>query len=159
MVGIDIGGVVIVATDHEDTSFWGEKPMQTPAVRDAFRVIAELERLLEGRLHLVTHAGPRIESLSRQWLQHTGFWARTGMDPARLHVVRERPHKAPVCIELGITHFVDDRVDVLAHLTTVRRRHWLVEGGEPAAPADAPMWALRSTSWAQLRRRLLADLA
>lgn len=55
---------------------------------------------------------------------------------------RERPQKAPICAELGITHFIDDRADVLEPMCGIVANRFLF--GPQRAPAVAStrsLWA------------------
>ncbi|WP_051799794.1 hypothetical protein [Catenuloplanes japonicus] len=132
---MDVGGVLVVlAGDDVDTSFFGVRPLETPAMPGAFARLAALTAgRFRGRVHLVSKAGPKVERNTRDWLHHHGFFARTGVPPENVHFVRERRDKAAVCATYGITHFVDDRADVLACLETVPHRYLM--GG-----AEIPDW-------------------
>ncbi len=67
-----------------------------------------------------------------------------------MHFVRERRDKAPVCERLGITHFVDDHLDVLAYLTSVQHRHLFLGGRDEPPGSDVPEWATVTHDWAEL---------
>ncbi len=120
-LGVDIGGVLIDRiNDNTDTSFFGDNYLRTTAVPGAFDAIMELsERRFGGHIHLVSKCGPRVEQKSRDWLAHHDFFRTTGVDPAHLHFCRQRQEKAPICETLGLTHFIDDRLEVLGYLTSV----------------------------------------
>lgn len=153
VLGIDVGGVLVDrVAEGADTSFFGDRPMDTPAVEGAFDAVARLAAgVFEYRVHIVSKAGPKISALTREWLGHTGFFARTGVSPGNLWFVRTRPEKAPICARLGITHFVDDRLDVLAHLTTVEQRYLFTGGlGHHEPPAEIPHWAVPAARWPDL---------
>ena len=124
-LGVDIGGVLIARVDHRsDTSFFGDNYLDTPAVPGA---VAALRRLAEGRfgenVFLVSKGGARTERRTREWLCQNLIYARTGLSPERLHFCRKRHEKAPICEALGITHFVDDRLEVLGYLESVPHRY------------------------------------
>lgn len=152
VLGVDVGGVIVaLAGREEDTSFFGSRPLETPATDGVFEALATLTRTpFAGRVHLVSKAGPKVEANTRDWLAHHDFFARTGVDPANVHFVRERRDKAPVCERLGVTHFVDDRLDVLAYLEMVSHR-FLFTGGTGERPArELPAWVTVVASWAEL---------
>ena len=67
----------------------------------------------------MSKAGPRVQEKTRHWLRHHAFFERTGIPAPNLRFCLERPQKAQHCAELGITHFIDDRADVLGHLEGV----------------------------------------
>lgn len=139
ILGVDLGGVVIGGDGNQDTSFWGRRPMETPQIAGAFSSLQRLHELFAGRVFIVSKAGPRVEALSGQWLEQHGFHDQTGIGADHLNFVRERADKAGVCASLGITHFVDDRLDVLAHLDgVVARRFWFTPPGDAATDASAP---------------------
>ena len=124
-IGIDIGRVIIGAADPSgkaDTSFLSgpeSRAIQTPPTDGAFEGVRALVDRFAGRAWLVSKCGPRIEALTRRWLVTWGFFAQTGLDPDNLRFCRERSEKAEHARKLRLTAFVDDRVDVLAHLEGV----------------------------------------
>ncbi|GAA1594426.1 hypothetical protein [Actinoplanes couchii] len=135
-LGVDVGGVIVaIVPGGEDTSFFGGRYLETPAVDGVFEALAALTAgPFAGRVHIVSKAGPKVAGHTREWMEHHRFFERTGINPAHLHFVRERRDKAPVCRRLGITHFVDDRPDVLACLETVEHRFLF-------RPPETPGWA------------------
>ncbi|GLW30355.1 hypothetical protein [Actinoplanes regularis] len=152
-LGVDVGGVIVMlAGREEDTSFFGSRPLLTPAVTGVFEALATLtEQPFAGRVHLVSKAGPKVAANTRAWLAHHEFFGRTGIPSDHLHFVRERRDKAPVCQRLGVTHFVDDRLDVLAHLETVEHRYLFRGGtGESGTTQTLPHWAVEAHQWAEL---------
>jgi hypothetical protein len=141
VLGLDVGGVVVTLADRDDdTSFFGTRPLETPAVPGVFETLAALSAgPFADRIHLVSKARRKVAANTRAWLAHHRFFERTGISPANLHFVRSRRDKAPVCERLRITHFVDDRVDVLRYLRTVPHRYLFVGGTDPGEwPSDAP---------------------
>lgn len=118
-LGIDIGRVIINGEAGNDTTFFGhddQAAMATPGVPGAFEAITELVDAFEQRAWLVSKCGPKIQRRSMLWLDHHGFWAKTGIDRANVRFCLERRDKAQHATKLGLTHFVDDRWDVHTHL-------------------------------------------
>jgi len=119
-LGVDIGGVIIQPSDDdEDTSFFGEHYLRTPPMPGVFDALATLRG---EEVWLVSKCGESTERRTRDWLAHHDFTARTGIGFDRVLFCRERPDKAPIAARLGLTHFVDDRLEVLGYLTTVPHR-------------------------------------
>jgi hypothetical protein len=120
-LGVDIGGVLIDrVNDDTDTSFFGDNYLHTTAVPGAFDAIKQLsDRRFGSQIHLVSKCGPRVEQKSRDWLAHHDFFRTTGVNPANLHFCRRRQDKAPISETLGLTHFIDDRLEVLGYLKSV----------------------------------------
>jgi hypothetical protein len=126
-IGVDIGRVIIHG-DGADTNFFAhdlDEAMRTPAVGGAFAGVATLVERFDGRVWLVSKCGPKIQARSLAWLDHHEFWAQTGVDRSNVRFCRERPEKAVHARRLGLTHFVDDRLDVLQHLVGLVDRLYL----------------------------------
>lgn len=117
-LGVDIGGVIIENHDvSADTSFMSKNFLSTPATADAF---IELKRLNEGRfkdrVFLVSKCGPSVQSKTRKWLKHNNFYEITGISEDMVHFCLERIEKAEISHSLGLTAFVDDRLEILGYL-------------------------------------------
>ena len=119
-LGIDIGRVLIrPGQGPNDTSFLQgslERALETPPYDGMFETVPLLVQRFGGRAWLVSKAGPRVEDRTRRWLDRHRFWDRTGIPEGQVRFCRDRPGKLPICRELQVTHFIDDRLDVLEHL-------------------------------------------
>ena len=124
ILGVDIGGVIIDrVNDNTDTSFFKDKYLESTAVPGALEAIKRLgaERF-GGRVFLVSKCKAKTEERTRQWLAHRNAYEFLGILPEHVNYCRERQDKAPICKRLGITHFVDDKLEVLSYLTSVENR-------------------------------------
>lgn len=119
ILGIDVGGVLSNFVQYlgSELDFRGERYLETPEMEGAFDAVAALNAgRFAGRVYLVSRVkdGPaRVLA----WLKHHDFFGRTGIPEEHFNHCIERHEKAPICKELGITHFVDDRAEVLSTLT------------------------------------------
>jgi hypothetical protein len=117
-LGIDVGRVLISPGDESrpDTSFIGgtlEDALNTPPYDGMFESVPDLVRRFGGQVWIVSKCGKRIQDRTLQWFEHHRFFERTGIDSGNVRFCLKRPEKAIHCRELGITHFIDDRTDVL----------------------------------------------
>lgn len=154
LLGVDVGGVLVdrIRADGSDTSFFSDRFLETPAVPDAFDTLLRLGRERFGqRICIVSKCGPRVEEKTRLWLAHHGLLDALGLDTRALHFVRERRDKAPICKRLRVTHFIDDRMDVLAYMTSVPHR-FLFGPQKLGVNAEG---AARAESWADIAAALL----
>ena len=154
MLGVDVGGVLVdrIKADGSDTSFFSDRFLETPAVAGAFDTLARVGRERFGqRICIVSKCGPRTEEKTRLWLAHHGLLDILGLDERALHFCRKRPDKAPICERLGVTHFIDDRMDVLVHLTSVRYK--ILFG--PQEPDVHAKGAVSAQTWQDVASRLL----
>ena len=140
-LGIDIGRVLITPEEKgkADTSFIGgtlEQALATPPYDGMFDAVPELARRFGHQVWLVSKCGPRVQEKSRRWLEQHRFFERTGIPAGNLRFCLERPQKALHCRELGLTHFIDDRPDVLEHLEGIVPHRYLF--GPQRGPGVAP---------------------
>jgi hypothetical protein len=157
-LGVDIGGVLIDrVADGTDTSFFSDRYLETPAVADGFATLARLRERFGERIHIVSKCGPSVQEKSKRWLAHHDFEATTGIPLKRVHFCKERKDKAPICKKLGVTHFVDDRYDVLSYLETVGSLYLFGprEGDAVRAEKEPLAGLVVVQSWAEVQRLLL----
>lgn len=119
--GVDIGGVIIDrANDKTDTSFFGPNYLRTTAVKGAFETLGRLSRgRFAGHIYLISTCGPQTQQRTREWLTHHDFYDRTGIPRGNVRFCLEKYQKAGICEDLEITHFVDDKLEVLGYLSEV----------------------------------------
>lgn len=135
-LGVDVGRVIISAagSDGEDTSFLritGDAVLKTPPSEGVFEVLPGLVRHFEGEVWLVSKAREGMQAKTNRWLAHHRFFERTGVPPNHLRYCLERSEKASQCAELRITHFIDDRIDVITSLEGIVARRYLFGPDKP----------------------------
>ena len=91
-LGVDIGGVIIERTDEsEDTSFWGDNYLATPAVSGVFEALRSLRDVRFGDgLYVVSKSGAYTEWRAREWLERHAFYDRTGIPRDNVRFCRRR---------------------------------------------------------------------
>jgi hypothetical protein len=147
-LGIDIGRVLISPQSNgRDTSFIGgsiQDAIDTPPYEGMFEAVPKLVKVFGGKVWLVSKAGPRVEEKTRLWLQHQKFFVRTGIPAQNLRFCLKRPDKAEHCRNLSITHFIDDRLDVLEYLEGIVKHRFLFGPQStnqlPTGIAYVPSW-------------------
>jgi hypothetical protein len=160
-IGIDIGRVIMAPTDsvgRADTSFLSGSEaaaMETPPSEHAVRVITDLVTRTQGDVWLVSKCGPRIQKLTLKWLDHWRFYASTGMAPDHVRFCKERRDKALHARQLRLTHFVDDRLDVLQHLRGLVGRLYLF--GHQPERHPRPEWVTHVVTWLDVESALRAQ--
>lgn len=149
-IGIDIGRVIIgpVIGGKADTSFLGgtlEKALETPPSPHAFESIAKLVEIFGGHAWLVSKCGPNVQQKTKAWLRHWNFHNITGLPAGNVRFCLERPQKAHHCKQLKLTHFIDDRLDVLQHLRDLVPNLYLF--GEQPKLEEIPEWVSHVENW------------
>lgn len=157
-LGVDIGRVIIGGGDQPgaDTSFLDgdeERAMATPAVPGALETLPLLVQAFAGRVWLVSKCGPKVEGRTRRWLRQRGFSQQTGVPMENLRFCLQRPQKADHARQLRLTHFIDDRLDVLTVLRPLVPT--LLLFGPQRRPIHESGWFQPAPTWDAVRRLLL----
>lgn len=122
ILGIDVGGVIMSnATEGEDTSFFGDNYLKTKQNDGAFETIRKLLPSFDA-VYVVSKCGKKIQNKTLDWFRYNNFYSRTGIHPKNIYFCYKRHEKAPICENLGITHFIDDKLEVLSYLNTVPKK-------------------------------------
>lgn len=111
VLGIDVGGVII-GGDGEDTSFFSDNFLLTPELEGASDVIARLKPQFDDVV-IISKCGPKVEKKTILWMHYHKFFEKTDIDSDRMFFCRKRPEKAGIAEALGVTHYVDNRMDII----------------------------------------------
>ncbi|MEM7704197.1 MAG: hypothetical protein AAF358_01510 [Pseudomonadota bacterium] len=152
-LGLDFGKVIMGATKNgrADTSFLGTtfaEAMKSLPEEGAIESTRQLVELFSGDVWIISKCGPSVENKTKGWLKHWNFYEKTGLSRAKVRFCRKRHHKAGICRQLGITHFVDDRLDVLIPMDGIVSNRYLF--GEQRKGTEIPAWATAVGNWRQL---------
>ena len=91
--------------------------MEAPASPYVFEGLKKLvDEVFGERVYIVSMCGPKTQQKTREWLEHHNFYDRTGISREHVHFCLERRAKAPICQRLGVTTFIDDKLEVHQHL-------------------------------------------
>ncbi len=149
-VGIDFGGVIVRSRKElrgEDTSL--EDSAGSEVAHDgAYDAIRKIVSACDGLVWIVSKAGPRVQARTLAWLDAVGFYSRTGLAPDHVRFCLQREEKEGICRDLGITHFIDDRVHVMQILRGAVPHLYLF--GEPGGEKFCPPWATFASAWAEV---------
>ena len=118
VLGIDFGNVVIDHLTFGTTpEFIDTGDYRTiPPVPDSLEIIADLEKKFGANIFIVYNANQVADAKIHSWLDYHHFFKRTRISPDQVIRTNQGRNKRPLCSELHITHFVDDRLEVLTHL-------------------------------------------
>lgn len=139
-LGLDFGKVIVGGEGvpgNEDTPFLAttvEGCLACPPMPGAFAAIRTLAHRFDGRVWIVSKAGPKMQRKTLSWLEHHDFWATTGITRYSIAFTLSREDKRPVACRLKLTAFVDDHADVLEALAGAVPKRYQFGGFEP--PSD-----------------------
>jgi len=148
-LGIDIGRVIIDGASHPeggDTAFFnGDEAtmLATPEMAGSDDAIATLLSQVDGRVWLVSKASPKIQAKTLRWLDEHDFYRRTGLPRDQVRYCRARADKRIHCVELELTHFVDDHPEVHEAIRgAVEHQYFFGPQREPVPSygVHAPTW-------------------
>lgn len=160
-LGIDFGRVIQGAALPDggaDTVFLSgghEDAMRTSPTDNAFEVLSRLVHRFDGRAWVISKCGPRVQERTRQWLEHHDFYGHTGVPQENVRFCRRRADKAVHCADLGITHMIDDRLEVHEALRGLVPHLFLF--GMYTGPV--PDWVRHTRTWPEAETAVGATLA
>jgi hypothetical protein len=147
VLGVDCGDVILYT--------WGRR---VPGSLASLRAIVQSGNFKE--IYVISKANFFMRTVFLVRLYAMDFWSYTGIPREHLRFCLHYEDKAPICEDLGVTHFVDDRLRVLRRLTTVPHRYIFRKGGprpqevrEYGTPSQET--AIEVDSWAKLEELLL----
>ena len=166
ILGVDLGGVVI-DNDAIDQRTGIRYPKHNPD-------IPEVEGAGETLRHICFHAvpvfiitsgRPDVDEKRRKWLNQPRYWGdsfyeHTGIPYWNVRFCEERKKKLAWCAHEQVTHFIDNRADVLASLIGTVPYLYLF-GPKPlltGATEEQLAEFQRAESWRQLLPLLLDDI-
>lgn len=156
ILGLDIGGTIV--DDGYDRQLEIPKFVDLPPHHGAIAAIMRLRERFGRRLFIVSRINKvkdAVEAL--QWFDRHRFFRLTGLAMNNIHFCWKRHEKAAICQRLKITHFVDNRHDVLHHMEGVVPVRILFGPRNPGYEVKYPNWGGRyAQSWDEIAAFLLA---
>ena len=148
VLGVDVGRVITGEDPVSGASLLTSGWQRTPVISGALSHLSLLNSpaRFDGRVYLISKAGPKVQERTRDWLVLVNFHNTTDIQPEKVYFVRERAEKAAVCRRLGVTDFIDDRVSVLQTLDSVDTRFLF----SPDDVRQLPPGIVHVRSWAEL---------
>lgn len=130
ILGLDIGGVLacrehVKDGGHQSLFNPDDSYLTIQPISGSLEAVLQLGKLFE-EVHLVSKIDMgqpiRQEARSLRWLR---LWGFLDMIPEQnVHFCPTHQSKAPICRNLGVNYFVDDRLAVLQHLFAVSNLLW-----------------------------------
>lgn len=119
-LGIDLWGVVINTQRNSFELNWYTYGERIPLVEGAVDSIREIvSRRFGDEAYVISKCKEPTEEKLIQVLDNHDFFNRTGIESSNVYFCRGTKDKAPRCETLGITHFIDDRLEVLGYLSEI----------------------------------------
>ena len=146
-LGVDFGRVIhggMKAPGDADTVFLDgsfEEALASPATEGVYDVLPGLVEAFAGRAWIISKCGDRVRKRTLAWLDHHDFYERTGLPRGNVRFCRKRAEKAGLCAELGITHMIDDRLDVHQAIREIVPHRYLF------GPHEGPEWVRHVPDW------------
>jgi hypothetical protein len=116
VLGVDIGNVIIDNRLNTQSKLDEAGYSKLPVVGGAFENLKILTDYFHGEVYLISKCTEWAQEQILTWLTNHDFYSITGINPEHIYFVRERHEKDAVCQKLDVTHFIDDRLEVLSHM-------------------------------------------
>src|SRR3989344_2807023 len=150
-LGVDIGGVIINRTLKGDSY---------PPLPDVFEVLKNLREKKFGNIILVSHADSDLRMKMLDWLLRQDFHRKTGISFLNIHFSRKRSEKVAICRKYKVTHFIDDRTEVLGHLLgSGIKSLYLFQGRQDEMKSNMHIlpFIKQVASWQEIAKELLGE--
>ena len=108
-IGIDLGGTIFSKT-NEDT-----KEQEIYIFPNSFKILSKIVEKFDN-VYIISRVNSQQRERSLAWLNSSEFFKKTGISPNNLFYCFDRRDKAIFGKALELTHFIDDRPEVLIHL-------------------------------------------
>ena len=118
VLGVDIGNVIINnrLNDPEVVKVDEAVYAAFPPSEGVFDALKTLTEYFNGEVYLISKCTEWAQVQILVWLKVHDFYVRTNIKPENVNFVRQRNEKDAVCVRLGVTHFIDDRLEVLSYM-------------------------------------------
>lgn len=115
VIGVDFGNTLTIRLPGKDRIVrpaWEER-LYLP---DALRVIKRLIADESTRIYIISKVNEEEKKMVSEWLDKNNFYGDVGLTKEDVFFCQERNQKGNICRDLGVTHHIDDRPEVMAHL-------------------------------------------
>lgn len=138
VAGFDIGNVILRNdTDNPASAALSMAEQPQKYIDGAVETIGKVvDWVSSDNAFMISKCGIRMQQHTREFFEKTDFYNRTGFDPDNVLFCRRRREKAPIAAELGLTHFVDDRLGILDMMETVGTKILFQRPDKPPMAAD-----------------------
>ena len=154
-LGIDVGGVLTKKGGKADTFLFGPNYLNAPAVEGAIEALTTLlvNAPFKGNTFIISKCGHKVECRTRDWLKAKNV--DLYIPENDWYFCKKRHEKAPIAEDLGLTHFVDDRLEVLSYMTSVKKRYLFQPEADEIEPRKCVLPQVQIVeNWRELLRNL-----
>jgi hypothetical protein len=106
----------VVGIDFGDTIFYKLEDHSKIIFDNAIRVILRMTDDPHTIVHIISRVNEEQEHRGIKWMTDTDFLAQINLPRDHVHFCRERRDKADIARALKVTHHIDDRPEVMAHM-------------------------------------------
>ncbi len=158
-LGIDLGGVIIPwrKDAHSKEPYFDQPFLLRPPRLSALERISDLMGVFRGKVWIVSRWAAAHREKTHQWLERHQVLPVTGMSAAHVRFCEKISSKADICAELGITHFIDDRMQVMDVLRPIVPHLYLF--GEQGQEAYVHEWLTPVANWDDAYAAVLNDVS
>lgn len=118
-LGVDFGDVIIQLQPTAGISFYDHTYLSCPQLPGAMAALTKLRKKFLEKIYIISKCAPYEEIKILNWLEARSFFAITGIHKNHVIFCRQREEKAVIAQQINLTHFIDDKIDVLQHMNTV----------------------------------------
>ncbi len=141
-IGLDFGGVIVKIAEENLSK--GDFIEEVNAISSISKLINDYEN----EVWIISKASKSTQAATRVWLNKVKFYKNTGFISSNLFFCSKRHEKRELCKPLGITHFIDDNIEVLQALKGLIPNLFLF------GTSNAPEGFIAVNDWDELLKKL-----
>lgn len=149
VIGIDFGNTITYKpTVGERTTY-----------PDVLRVIKRMVEDPDNKVVIISKVNEEQMARVLQWIDVSGFYNATHLNRADIFFCRERHEKAAIARDLRITHHIDDRPEVMAHMDASIKKYLFNPFPEDVITHFNQLTNTKIVhSWLELEKEILGEI-
>lgn len=146
---------IVLGIDLGNTIHWADPvTRERVPMPDSFRVIKDLVEKVQS-VYIVSRVSDEQSMRAYKWFQKFEFFEKTGLTPNKVFFCYERWDKGPICNRLNVTHFIDDRPEVMRYITIPLSRKLLMNPVEKDVIEQGQQYCNIVKSWLDVEQFFL----
>lgn len=119
IVGIDFGNTLTTDRSSITCNYLESKPRITSNYVEFPNAIRVTKRLVDDpdtKVYIISKVNIEQHRRVIEWIDHNNFYERVGISASDVFFCKERYEKGGIAKDLGITHHIDDRPEVMIYM-------------------------------------------
>ena len=154
VLAIDLSGCLVKKSNFTNTLYAHTKPIE-----DAFETIKLCQDWFDDIYIVVKTASDNVTKMV-EWLDKQNFWLFSGVTSLHCVFCISPEAKAEICKLLGVTHMIDDTIDILNKAKTVKYRYLFENSNfKTSLIGDEKNYIISTSSWPDTFEKIITTFS